>query len=85
MAKECPNCRRLHPDTARHCECGYDFDSGTVTQFDHRQLSEAEIEEELRRLHERKSGAFLGLLFSIVLFISTGLFGHDLTAILVFS
>jgi len=48
MAKECPNWRRLHPETAPRCQCGHDFESGLVKQFDYLQLSEAEIEEELK-------------------------------------
>jgi Zn-dependent protease len=83
MAKECPNCRRLHPDTAPHCQCGYDFESGLVKQIDHRQLSEAEIEEELKGLHERKPGALVGLLISALVFLGTGMFGRDATAVLV--
>jgi Zn-dependent protease len=83
MAKECPNCRRLHPDTAPHCQCGYDFESGLVKQFDHRQLSEAEVEEELKGLHERKPAALMGLLISVLVFLGTGMFGRDATAVLV--
>jgi Zn-dependent protease len=85
MAKECPNCRRLHPDTAPHCQCGYDFESGLVKQlqFDHRQVSEAEIEEELKGFHERKPGAIMGLLISVLVFLGTGMFGRSPTALLV--
>jgi Zn-dependent protease len=84
-AKECPNCRRLHPDTAPHCQCGYDFESGLVKQlqFDYRQISEAEIEEELKGFNERKPGALVGLLISVLVFLGTGMFGRDATAVLV--
>jgi Zn-dependent protease len=83
MARECPNCRRLNPDTTRRCECGYDFGSYTATQLGYQQVSDAEVEEELKGLHERKSGAFLGLLISVLVFISTGMFGRDPMALLV--
>src|SRR5262245_39470485 len=28
MAKPCPRCRLIHPDSAVRCECGHDFATG---------------------------------------------------------
>jgi Zn-dependent protease len=49
----------------------------------HGEQSESEVEAELKGLHDRKAGGFLGLLLSILLFIGTGFFARNLTAILV--
>ncbi|MGB6899703.1 MAG: hypothetical protein WBE12_13980, partial [Candidatus Acidiferrum sp.] len=28
--KECPHCKLENPDSAEHCDCGYDFASGSM-------------------------------------------------------
>src|SRR5881296_566108 len=32
MAKDCPNCRLTNPESAKRCDCGYDFESRGVKQ-----------------------------------------------------
>jgi hypothetical protein len=45
MAKECPVCRLLSPDTAERCDCGYDFATGHIAAF-YANPSNAEIRAE---------------------------------------
>ena len=46
-------------------------------------LGIGEIREALRGFRDRKAGGVLGLLFSVLLFISTGLFRHNWMAVLI--
>ena len=45
--KECPHCKLENPDSAEHCDCGYDFASGSMGSgelgiFDDDRLAEEE-------------------------------------------
>lgn len=31
--KECPRCKRVNPDSAEHCDCGYDFARASMQSF----------------------------------------------------
>src|SRR5215472_5316293 len=50
--KDCPKCKLINPDIAEHCDCGYDFPSGTMqssylTATDRRRILECTCPGEL--------------------------------------
>jgi len=83
----CPNCNAnmawTDDEQNNFRTCGVCKAQYPSPQFDHRPSSEIAIEEELKGLQERKSGALIGLLISALVFLRIGMFGSDVTAVLI--
>jgi hypothetical protein len=48
---KCPGCKLINPDTARRCDCGYDFETKTVER---RFLSEKQKQDGGKGEHYRE-------------------------------
>ena len=55
--KECPNCKLVSPESAEHCDCGYDFATGSMQ-------SSAEAND---RPEKKEPTDYTGLIFAAIL------------------
>ena len=61
---DCPNCKLMNPPNATRCDCGYDFQTGTIQQS---YLTERE--KRLLRPGAGVAGVILGILFLLELIL----------------
>lgn len=81
--KECPHCKLENPDSAEHCDCGYDFASGSM-----RSSGEVSIFDD-DRPKEKEPTDYTGLIIAailapvLILFLYFGKVDLGLTAVIV--
>jgi hypothetical protein len=81
--KECPHCKLENPDSAEHCDCGYDFASGSM-----RSSGEVSIFDD-DRPKEKEPTDYTGLIIAailapvLILFLYFGKVDLGLTAFIV--